>query len=50
MMLDNISGFEAIVDGRRITKLHQILLNGSNTATLVLGERPEVQMDFLDLC
>lgn len=49
MMLDNISGFEAMVDGR-ITKLHQILLNGSNTATLVLGERPEVQMDFLDLC
>lgn len=38
MMLEDISEFEAIVEGRGITKLDQILLNGSNITILVPGE------------
>lgn len=42
---------EITPEGRRITKLDQILLNGNNITMLVPGgEGPEVWMDHLDLC
>lgn len=37
MMLEDISEFEAIAEGRGITILDQILLSGNNTTILVLG-------------
>uniref|UniRef100_A0A8C6W9F2 U6 snRNA-associated Sm-like protein LSm5 n=1 Tax=Nannospalax galili TaxID=1026970 RepID=A0A8C6W9F2_NANGA len=43
MVLENVTEFEITPEGRRITKLDQILLNGNNITMLVPGgEGPEV--------
>ena len=43
MVLENVTEFEITPEGRRITKLDQILLNGNNITVLVpREERPEV--------
>ncbi|CAD7681457.1 unnamed protein product [Nyctereutes procyonoides] len=43
MVLENVTEFEITPEGRRITKLDQILLNGNNITMLALGgEDPEV--------
>ncbi|XP_062522175.1 U6 snRNA-associated Sm-like protein LSm5 [Corticium candelabrum] len=43
MVLEDVTEFENTAEGRRITKLDQILLNGNNVTMLVPGgEGPEV--------
>ena len=43
MVLEEVTEFENTQEGRKITKLDQILLNGNNVAMLVPGgEGPEV--------
>ncbi|CAO2645440.1 U6 snRNA-associated Sm-like protein LSm5 [Lemmus lemmus] len=43
MVLEDVTEFEITPEGRRITKLDQILLNGNNIMMLVPGgEGPEV--------
>ena len=43
MVLEEVTEFESTQEGRKITKLDQILLNGNNVAMLVPGgEGPEV--------
>ena len=43
MVLEDVTEFEMTTEGRRITKLDQILLNGNNITMLVPGsEGPEV--------
>ncbi|KAG8572443.1 hypothetical protein GDO81_012045 [Engystomops pustulosus] len=43
MVLEDVTEFEITPEGRRITKLDQILLNGNNITMLVPGgEGPEV--------
>ncbi|XP_023246785.1 U6 snRNA-associated Sm-like protein LSm5 isoform X2 [Copidosoma floridanum] len=43
MLLDDVTECEATPEGRRITKLEQILLNGNNITMLVPGgEMPEI--------
>jgi len=37
MVLEDVTGFENTSEGRRITKLDQILLNGNNITMLVPG-------------
>ncbi|XP_017842700.1 U6 snRNA-associated Sm-like protein LSm5 [Drosophila busckii] len=37
MLLDDVTEYENTPDGRRITKLDQILLNGNNITMLVPG-------------
>lgn len=50
MVLEDVTEFEITPEGRRITKLDQILLNGNNITMLVPGgEGPEVWMDSPDL-
>jgi len=44
MVLEDVLEFETTAEGRRVTKLDQILLNGNNITMLVPGgEGPEVQ-------
>ena len=51
MVLEDVTEFEITPEGRRITKLDQILLNGNNITMLVPGgEGPEVWITFLDIC
>jgi|ERR1712004_534879 len=43
MVLEDVTEFESTPEGRRVTKLDQILLNGNNITMLVPGgEGPEV--------
>lgn len=43
MVLEDVTEFEMTPEGRRITKLDEILLNGNNIAMLIPGgEGPEV--------
>ena len=43
VVLENVTEFENTPEGRRVTKLDQILLNGNNITMLVPGgEGPEV--------
>ncbi|XP_072350983.1 U6 snRNA-associated Sm-like protein LSm5 isoform X1 [Scyliorhinus torazame] len=43
VMLEDVTEFEITPEGRRITKLDQILLNGNNITMLIPGgEGPEV--------
>nr|XP_054105364.1 U6 snRNA-associated Sm-like protein LSm5 [Callithrix jacchus] len=42
MVLEDVTEFEISPEGRKITKLDQILLNGNNITMLVPGEGPEV--------
>lgn len=43
MVLEDVTEFESTPEGRKITKLDQILLNGNNITMLVPGgEGPEV--------
>ncbi|XP_060053070.1 U6 snRNA-associated Sm-like protein LSm5 [Erinaceus europaeus] len=42
MVLEDATEFEITPEGRRVTKLDQILLNGNNITMLVPGEGPEV--------
>uniref|UniRef100_A0A8C6FIE5 Sm domain-containing protein n=1 Tax=Moschus moschiferus TaxID=68415 RepID=A0A8C6FIE5_MOSMO len=43
MVLEDVIEFEIIPEGRRITKLDQILLNGNNITMLVPGgQGPEI--------
>lgn len=42
MLLDDVTEYESTPEGRKITKLDQILLNGNNIAMLVPGgEMPD---------
>ncbi|RDX88848.1 Sm-like protein LSM5, partial [Mucuna pruriens] len=41
MVLEDVTEYEITAEGRRITKLDQILLNGNNIAILVPGGSPE---------
>uniref|UniRef100_A0A7I4BU89 U6 snRNA-associated Sm-like protein LSm5 n=2 Tax=Physcomitrium patens TaxID=3218 RepID=A0A7I4BU89_PHYPA len=41
MVLEDVTEYEITSEGRRITKLEQILLNGNNIAILVPGGGPE---------
>ncbi|BBH10063.1 Small nuclear ribonucleoprotein family protein, partial [Prunus dulcis] len=41
MVLEDVTEYEITPEGRRITKLDQILLNGNNIAILVPGGSPE---------
>ncbi|KAL6228006.1 hypothetical protein ACLB2K_001960 [Fragaria x ananassa] len=43
MVLEDVTEYEITAEGRRITKLDQILLNGNNIAILVPGGSPEVE-------
>lgn len=50
-LFENLFVSEITPEGRRITKLDQILLNGNNITMLVPGgEGPEVWITFLDIC
>ena len=40
MVLDDVTEYEMTADGRRATKLDQILLNGNTVALLVPGGEP----------
>uniref|UniRef100_A0A452UV85 LSM domain-containing protein n=2 Tax=Ursus TaxID=9639 RepID=A0A452UV85_URSMA len=40
-VLEDVTKFEITPEGRRITKLDKILLNGNNVTMLVPGEGPE---------
>lgn len=43
MVLEDVIEFEITAEGRRVTKLDQILLNGNNITMLIPGsEGPEV--------
>ncbi|KAL2463268.1 sm-like protein LSM5 [Forsythia ovata] len=41
MVLEDVTEYEITSEGRRITKLDQILLNGNNIAILVPGGSPD---------
>lgn len=41
MVLEDVQEIETTPEGKRITKLDQILLNGNNIAVLVPGGQPE---------
>ncbi|WIA20612.1 hypothetical protein OEZ85_004995 [Tetradesmus obliquus] len=41
MVLEDVQEIETTAEGKRITKLDQILLNGNNIAVLVPGGKPE---------
>ncbi|KAJ0796612.1 putative LSM domain, eukaryotic/archaea-type, LSM domain superfamily protein [Helianthus annuus] len=41
MVLEDVTEYEITPEGRRITKLDQILLNGNNIAILVPGGSPD---------
>ncbi|XP_039063774.1 sm-like protein LSM5 [Hibiscus syriacus] len=41
MVLEDVIEYEITSEGRRITKLDQILLNGNNIAILVPGGSPD---------
>ena len=41
MVLEDVQEIETTPEGKRITKLDQILLNGNNIAVLVPGGKPE---------
>jgi len=41
MVLEDVQEIEITPEGKRITKLDQILLNGNNIAVLVPGGKPE---------
>jgi U6 snRNA-associated Sm-like protein LSm5 len=41
MVLEDVTEYEITAEGRRVTKLDQILLNGNNIAILVPGGSPE---------
>ncbi|KAH1081506.1 hypothetical protein J1N35_021267 [Gossypium stocksii] len=43
MVLEDVTEYEITAEGRRITKLDQILLNGNNIAILVVEVRPKVE-------
>lgn len=49
VVLGDITEFGIPLEGKRITRWHQILLSTRNTAMLVPGEGPDTQKDFLDL-
>ena len=40
MVLEDVTEYEITPEGRRVTKLDQILLNGNNVALLVPGGNP----------
>ncbi|XP_065835024.1 U6 snRNA-associated Sm-like protein LSm5 [Oscarella lobularis] len=40
MVLEDVVEYETTSEGRRVTKLEQILLNGNNVAMLVPGGEP----------
>ncbi|XP_052578363.1 U6 snRNA-associated Sm-like protein LSm5 [Peromyscus californicus insignis] len=42
MVLEDVTEFEITPEGRRITKLDQVLLNGNNMTMRVPGEGPAV--------
>lgn len=41
MVLEDVTEIEISSDGKRVTKLDQILLNGNNIAVLVPGGKPD---------
>ena len=41
MVLDDVTEYEITSEGKRVTKLDQILLNGNNVCLLVPGGDPE---------
>lgn len=41
MVLDDVTEYEVLPEGKRATHLDQILLNGNNIAILVPGGNPE---------
>ncbi|CAI7907540.1 unnamed protein product [Closterium sp. NIES-54] len=41
MVLEDVTEYEHTLEGSRVTKLDQILLNGNNIAILVPGGSPE---------
>jgi U6 snRNA-associated Sm-like protein LSm5 len=41
MVLEDVQEIEVTPEGKRITKLDQILLNGNNIAVLVPGGKPD---------
>ncbi|XP_010482156.1 PREDICTED: sm-like protein LSM5 [Camelina sativa] len=41
MVLEDVTEYEITAEGRRVTKLDQILLNGNNIAILVPGGSPD---------
>jgi len=41
MVLEDVTEYEITSEGKRVTKLDQILLNGNNVALLVPGGSPE---------
>ncbi|KAI6693147.1 hypothetical protein NL676_020857 [Syzygium grande] len=43
MVLEDVTEYEITAEGRRITKLDQILLNGNNIAILVPGGSPDLE-------
>ncbi|XP_039154843.1 sm-like protein LSM5 isoform X2 [Eucalyptus grandis] len=43
MVLEDVTEYEITSEGRRITKLDQILLNGNNIAILVPGGSPDLE-------
>lgn len=43
MVLDDVTEYEITPEGKRITKLEQILLNGNNVALLVPGGSPNYE-------
>ncbi|KAK6937671.1 LSM domain, eukaryotic/archaea-type [Dillenia turbinata] len=43
MVLEDVTEYEITTEGRRITKLDQILLNGNNIAILVPGGSPDAE-------
>nr|GMD76098.1 sm-like protein LSM5 [Ipomoea batatas] len=43
MVLEDVTEYEITSEGRRITKLDQILLNGNNIAILVPGGSPDTE-------
>ncbi|MFS7888514.1 putative LSM domain, eukaryotic/archaea-type, LSM domain superfamily protein [Helianthus anomalus] len=43
MVLEDVTEYEITPEGRRITKLDQILLNGNNIAILVPGGSPDAE-------
>jgi len=45
MVLDDVTEYEITPEGKRATRLEQILLNGNNIALLVPGGDPEQQLE-----
>jgi len=43
MVLDDVTEYEFTAEGKRVTKLDSILLNGNNIALLIPGSSPDKQ-------